>query len=461
MPDPSSLPDRLRRFLEAEADRVPPPGLADRLRRVGPQRRRVPHLREWTAVLAVSVVFVATLAGARLLAHDPSPPSGATRPALTPPATIASSSSTAPPLLPPDGSNVLGAQLVDKTHGWALVDMATLQGCCPSSNPQRLEWTADAGSTWSEITPPGSQQAPLIGVQFRDATEGWVVMADQPSLPPMIAHTTDSGRHWSSRRFPSGHAVVGNYASAAIAFSDADHGWVVVDEGSTSNTFNGIGYRTVDGGRSWTALSVPAPGVPYFATPTDGWMLRALAPGAGFYVTHDGATTWQAASVPLPPGYASDLVSYGPLGAGPGVAGAPIVEAAFSDPATGSVVGTGFYQSHDLGRSWSLIGTYRVPAPAGNIDAAAILSDTTWYLSPRAVGQPGIVATTSGGTAWSTRASPAPSGTAVIALTFGDPEAGWALVNFSGCRAFKADCYSTTLLYGTEDGAQTWKQLHL
>jgi len=326
--------------------------------------------------------------------------------------------------------------------------------------PQRLEWTADAGTTWTDITPPSARGASLIGVDFRTEADGWAVIAREPNLPPLISHTVDAGRVWKTQRFPSGQAVYGNYSSAAIAFSDASHGWVVVDEGSNSNSFYGIGYRTVDGGRSWTALSVPARGAVYFTTATTGWIFGSWAPGGGFYVTHDGGTSWAASSVRPPSAYAADVVSYGPPGPDLLMAGAPVVEAAFSDPTSGTVVAVGFYVSHDFGKSWSLSGVYKVPSPNGNAFSSAILSDAAWYLSPPEWPHTTLVTTADSGAMWTTRTSPAPQGASGAGLTFGDVHHGWALVNFSGCLKYKSDCFSATRLYGTQDGAVSWRALN-
>ena len=153
-------------------------------------------------------------------------------------------------------------------------------------------------------------------------------------------------------------------------------------------------------------------------------------------------------------------MSYGPPGPDLLVAGSPVVEAAFSDPTSGTVVAIGFYVSHDLGNSWSLSGVYKVPAPNGNAFASAILSDTKWYLSPPEWPHTSLVATVDSGATWSTRTSPAPRGASVAGLTFGDLDHGWALVNFSGCLTYKADCSSSTRLYGTQDGGISWRALN-
>ncbi len=405
--------------------------------------------------VAASLAAVGLGACAATNAH-PTP-----RPTLAPlPAHSPASSPTPAPDPPPPGPDVAGAQFVDGTHGWALVDSLALEGCCSAPVPQRLEWTADGGTSWTDITPPSARGATLIGVDFRTGAEGWAVIGSEPSLPPLISHTTDAGRRWSTERLPSGQAVLGSYSSADMAFSDASHGWVVVDEGSNANTFYGIGYRTIDGGRSWKSLSVPARGAVYFATATDGWIVGGGAPGGGFYATHNAGSTWSAASLPLPSTYASDDVAYGAPGPALGVMGTPVVEAAFSDPTSGTVVGVGFYVSHDAGHSWSLSGVYKVPAPNGNGFSSAIVSDAAWWLSPPEWPHDSLVMTVDAGTTWSTRTSPAPQGASAGGLTFGDLDHGWALVNFAGCRMYKSDCFSATRLYATSDGAISWRSLN-
>jgi hypothetical protein len=326
--------------------------------------------------------------------------------------------------------------------------------------PQRLEWTADAGSTWNNITPPAARGATVVGVDFTSDADGWAVIAGDPNLPPLIAHTEDSGRVWTTKRLPSGQAEYGAYGSTAIAFSDAAHGWVMVDDGTNSSSFLGIGYRTANGGRTWTALSIPALGAVYFANASTGWIFGNWAPGGGFYVTHDGGDSWVASFVPPPSGYAADTVTYGPPGSDLFTAGSPVVDAAFSDPTTGTVDAVGFYVSHDLGRSWSLSGLYDVLAPSGNTFSPAIVSSGTWYLAPPEWPHGSVVTTADSGTVWTVRESPAPQGASVAGLTFGDLDHGWALVNFSGCLMFKSDCFSAMRLYGTQDGAVSWRQLN-
>lgn len=405
--------------------------------------------------------IVATLAIANLAACGATIGDGSARPTPSSAPTPSPASRYVPITpLPPSGADVSGAQFVDATHGWALVDSPTLDGCCAAAAPQRLEWTADAGSAWVNITPLAARGATVIGVDFSTDADGWAVIAGDPNLPPLIAHTEDSGRVWTAKRLPPGQAEYGNYGSAAIAFSDPAHGWIVVDDGTNSSTFLGIGYRTADGGRTWTAMSVPALGAVYFATASTGWIFGNWAPGGGFFVTHNGGDSWVASSVPAPSGYAADTMTYGPPGSDLFSAGSPVVDAAFSDPTTGTVVAVGFYVSPDLGRSWSLSALYKVPAPGGNTFSLAIVSGSRWYLAPPEWPNGSLVTTADGGGVWTARESPAPEGAVVSGLTFGDSDHGWSLVTFSGCLMFKSDCFSATRLYGTLDGAVSWRLLN-
>jgi len=388
----------------------------------------------------------------------------ARRPPISHPApstltTPPSPSVTTPSPTPPAGPDVSDAQLVDATHGWALVQVSS----------QEIEWTADGGMTWKDITPPRARGTAILGVFFRTPSDGWVVSAANPTRPPSISHTVDAGRAWTSQVLPGGTSFLGSYGGAHFAFSDPQHGWVVLDEGSNSNTAYDILYRTTNGGRTWTVGSVPAPGAVYFMTANDGWIVGGPGPdqgvtgyggpGAGFYVTHDGGRSWNSQTLPPPQRYAHDNETYIAPDTDLAAARIPIASATFSDPVTGGVVAIGFYSSRDHGRSWSLIGAYSVPVQQGNVVAYQTVNATTWYLE--APGSTTTFATTTdAGSSWSIHASPGPGGTSLNGLTFADRLDGWALVLSGGCAAFKSGCYQSTSLYATRNGGSAWRQLN-
>lgn len=367
---------------------------------------------------------------------------------VSPTPTVAPTSTPHPAV----GPNIADAQLVDGDHGWAL-----LQG-----PPQRLEWTANDGTTWTDITPPKARGAAVLGVFFRTSSDGWVVSSTNPSRPPTISDTTNSGHSWTSQVLPALTTQFGGYAGAHVAFVGGNDGWVVLDEGSDSSGTNQILYRTTDGGRNWLAANVPAPGAIYFMTANDGWLVGGPgpeqgmvgygAPGAGFWVTHDGGETWHAQVLPAPPRYASDTETYMAPDTDLAASTVPIANATFSDPTTGDVVAIAFYTSRNNGASWSLSGLYAVPSPQGNAVAYQIIAATTWYLwAPGTT--PAFLTTTDAGATWSSHTSP---GGGTWGLSFGSAQDGWAAVGTGGCASFKSDCSQNTSLYGTKNAGSEW-----
>lgn len=88
-----------------------------------------------------------------------------------------------------------------------------------------------------------------------------------------------------------------------FAFSDPDHGWVLVWEGSPHPTAL-ILHRTVDGGRTWDVITrtdtTPSPNglpltagvdIPSFKDPSTGWLTGRTDAGPHILVTEDGGRT--------------------------------------------------------------------------------------------------------------------------------------------------------------------------
>ena len=114
------------------------------------------------------------------------------------------------------------AWFVDSTHGWAAGGGGTLLA------------TSDGGATWSKLS--GAPSADIWCVRFVDKDVGWVVAGADRAL----YKTSDSGATWT-RQDPALSAGLG---VASMAFTDADHGWVVGGNGSIAHT--------TDGGATWT-----------------------------------------------------------------------------------------------------------------------------------------------------------------------------------------------------------------
>ncbi len=373
------------------------------------------------------------------------------------------STSTPSSVIKPSGTSVASAQLLSASVGWALSDGV----------PETLLWTETGGATWSDVTPPAVKAGQtFLGVYFQSATNGYVINASGPSNPPTVSRTTDAGSSWSAQSLPGGSAGYSTYGPAESYFLDTNDGWIALDEGTNSNSTEGILYRTTDGGATWSASTLPVPGVVRFITPSAGWLVGGSGPGSGmtggydspargFYVTHDGGITWSVATLPPPSRYGGDQEEYvvPDVDSGP----ASTIAATFVNTTSGYAEALVFYVTSDAGVTWSVAGTYRNPVISDDqIIPYQISSNGAWEVAPDTRGTstataPIVATTLNQGTAWSAETSAAPPGSVIEGLSFSDPQDGWGLANFSGCTGVKAGCFSVNQLFATSDGGKTWR----
>jgi photosystem II stability/assembly factor-like uncharacterized protein len=146
--------------------------------------------------------------------------------------------------------------------------------------------TSDGGRSWTSAPLPGERLAATGNtvVSFADAEDGYVVTEEGAAAGPaprataMFA-THDGGRSWTSLPAPP--------VSGYISFESASSGWLV--GGPEGSGF----YRTTDGGRSWQQIQLPHPaGV---GTIASYGLPRIESGGAGLlpvtYNTTSGGTT--------------------------------------------------------------------------------------------------------------------------------------------------------------------------
>jgi photosystem II stability/assembly factor-like uncharacterized protein len=144
----------------------------------------------------------------------------------------------------------------------------------------------------------------------------WVLVADR-----FLFRSTDRGARWQARSLPP---RVGGGGPPEISFTDANNGWYFVN-GVPETQCNGAGaevWRTNDGASTWHRVALVAwmqpaqsdSGIAYaqckevlsFIDPMKGFL------GAGdpnrklaIYRTADGGKTWSASTLPDPPGFVS------------------------------------------------------------------------------------------------------------------------------------------------------------
>jgi photosystem II stability/assembly factor-like uncharacterized protein len=311
-------------------------------------------------------------------------PSASTAPASTAPASPSPTASATPITLP--SSAQLSASSANVV--WALVAGT------------RLFRSTDRGDTWQERSAALAPFSPDREIAFISDTEGWLAAPGQPGTqctfqPVGIAHTVDAGARWDQlvAAAPPGSAgVADRQCKGGLAFADAQRGFLSAWDSNSAPLI----YRTVDGGRTWSA-SRPLPDPPGFTTRPAVGALRAgrvRAFGTTLLVTASG-------------GVEGRQVSY-------------------------------VFSSLDGGVSWSYAAT--LPETSG---AFAFVSESRWLQ----IAPPGSSKeSTDGGATWHafmtdySQAAPiAPE------IVFGDPLVGYATVRGAIQRTVDGGAHWTTI----------------
>lgn len=338
-------------------------------------------------------------------------------------------------------ANVSPAGLLDPQHGWAIAG-------------GHLMLTADGGMTWRDVTPPGfaGGNGNPLGVAFRDALHGWVALNEpftQPSDPSYgridIWRTDDGGQSWSMSQLP--RAVINRYGEVMgrveFDFLDDTHGFALIAGGSASEPGNSDLYWTADGGRTWSSDRPTGTG----RTGITG--LLAFANASDGLIAGDGPGS--GAFVTHDGGGTWRRVA---LPAPAGFEGAQLFfgQPAFFDRGQGVLpvlyqTGTGatairVFSTSDAGATWSVATTL------SDNGAMAIIDQRRWVIVPFT--SPQVLHTDDGGASWSRTAN----GSQVSLV---NPEAVWFVDDNTGW-ALTGD-YGSATLVATTDGGVTWRTL--
>jgi photosystem II stability/assembly factor-like uncharacterized protein len=144
----------------------------------------------------------------------------------------------------------------------------------------KFQMTTDGGAAWKELALPETVSK-VAAISLR--TPGDVYLVDEKGI---LHVTQDGGKTWSSRSLGLDNPGIMGFASAgfvnetpqaAVRFTDADHGLVVLGLSGKSGM---IALRTADGGKTWKEESLPAKlGTPYISR--DGKFLTVNKWGEG------------------------------------------------------------------------------------------------------------------------------------------------------------------------------------
>lgn len=177
---------------------------------------------------------------------------------------------------------LFGVDFPDATHGWVCGAAGTLLR------------SVDRGKTWKQVAtaPPGDLQA----LDFVDASHGWVVANDQRGPSATLWYTADAGAHWSNEYVTTGRLLYSvNVVGGAVWAAGGD------PAGAAGRIVRGaLGGPWTD---QWTGPQRLAD--VHMADATDGW-----AVGDGGLVLHtvDG-DSW----TPQTTGVTEDLTAVSPL----------------------------------------------------------------------------------------------------------------------------------------------------
>ena len=389
--------------------------------------------------IAVAVVVVAIGAGLflRLSRSTSVGPSSAPLIVPAPSTSVPPSSSPTPPRagLPAAAGQfdtVCDFGLASGTVGWVSTTVA-------------LYRTADAGATWSIVSPQGWSAATSTTSFFADSVTAYSFLAGSPTR---IAATHDGGETWVLADVQAAADSVAPAFSLQTATSGS-----VVFYGALKSDPVSI-YSTTDGGTTWTG---PRSGVGAIGSPFCGHqgLTPLLALTNAKYdnkpfdnllqLSGDGGATWVNRQLPVNTISPKNSLKW--------------VEGLWSD-GSGRVVmllsvegAEQLYTSGDDGRTWQLLRAFGQPAHGYLLPE--FLSATAWVFVAEDASV--VFSTVDGGATWRTTTG---SAFKVRSASFGSPDLGWASVNCGGLSYTPDNPVCATSAKGTilvtTDGGQTW-----
>ncbi len=204
---------------------------------------------------------------------------------------------------------VISIRMLSDTAGWSVGQVA-------GDTNDHLLRTAAGGTTWADVTPAG--QTGKAVPAFLNAQTAWAVYAPRdigPGPAILVWRTTNGGATWAASA-PLDTSGGDYFDPSNLVFADAQHGWLMGHAGAGMMHDYVMMFATSDGGATWTGVVDPMDSTPTslnmvccktgmaFADAHTGWVTGdsgGVMPGAPYFQkTTDGGQTWTAQNLPAP-----------------------------------------------------------------------------------------------------------------------------------------------------------------
>lgn len=122
--------------------------------------------------------------------------------------------------------------------------------------------TTDGGLHWENLNfELGQRGEDIAAIQFITPNEGWILTVAHGAGMQInyLLKTTDGGRSWKEINITSDKNYTGLYSAGNFSnmiFYGHDNGWISVSNSISSET---IIFKTADGGKTWSKISLPVP----------------------------------------------------------------------------------------------------------------------------------------------------------------------------------------------------------
>lgn len=315
--------------------------------------------------------------------------------------------------------------------------------------------TLDGGRHWVASTNPGTIGERVDATAFFTDKKAVVTLVG-PSAPVAVARTEDGGISWSRVSVPLSDA--GSAGNTSLSFVSDAIGWLSIEHQHNSGVIGSSElFATTNGGRTWQSIGTPAlPSTPVgpirFISRVEGWGLDD--PLNRLYRTMDGGLTWSEVSLTLPSSLQAQAATLRPTMVLPSFFGAEgVLPVFFDSPSTRIAV---FYSSTD-GQNWAPGQALSDPEFAeygGGLPLpTSVMSATVWAVASG----PGLYITSDRGRTWRHTLAPNASGARDLAM----PTLSQLWVSFTDihCVSKGVGCTTVAGVERSDDGGTTWSHV--